>query len=70
MSLPTRCCGSCAWFEPQGKGNAVRTGVCMFEPPTIHLVMAPNAVGPPRPAVQGLRPPTSEGDRCSKWTSA
>jgi hypothetical protein len=59
------CCRTCAWYAPEGKGDF---GRCMHAPPVIQVVMPPpTAIGSqPRPLVQGLRPPTSENDRCSK----
>lgn len=57
-------CGTCMWFAPEGKA----VGRCLVDPPVVQVVMPPpTAIGAqPRPAVQGLRPPTSAEDRCSR----
>ena len=58
-------CGSCLWFDREADS---RTGRCLYNPPIPHIVAVPTAIGgPPRAAVQGLRPPTAEGERCHHW---
>jgi hypothetical protein len=58
-------CATCLWFE---RGSSSSAGLCMFQPPVIQVVVPPpTPVGQPRPSVQGLRPPTGEGDRCHFW---
>lgn len=65
-------CATCPWFQRDG---ARKHGLCMYEPPVIQVVMPPaNALtGKVAPAIQGLRPPTGENDRCSRhpeWRQA
>ena len=63
-------CGSCLWYE-RATGDGQRHGLCLVEPPVLQIIMPPPSpvTGKVQPALQGLRPPTAENDRCRKWHS-
>ena len=60
-----RSCATCCWFAPDRGG----IGRCLVDPPVVQVIMPPPSpvTGKMQPAVQGLRPPTNETDRCSRW---
>jgi len=76
MTKPRRGqCGTCHWWDyDASQANGQRVGRCMVNPPVAAQTMMPGGIGPQgpmvRPAWQGIRPPTLESDRCSKWHPA